>query len=184
MTKPNYLTAAATIFLCLGTVSAHVIKTPAPSADVQDLHAIIPEDVLSIRELDELKISTDGKRIAFVVTEPNDLKKPREPRPSNLWLVPSDGSAAPRSVIPGLNNVSSPRWSPDGKTLAFLSDRGEAKTRVLVEKASAILGFPYIPFLRPMILHGCPCGKVGRRRINIKSPFRNERAFCFSLLRK
>jgi Tol biopolymer transport system component len=37
--------------------------------------------------------------------------------------VPADGSELPRLLIPDLKNAGSPRWSPDGRTLAFLSDR-------------------------------------------------------------
>jgi len=44
--------------------------------------------------------------------------------------VPTDGSAAPRAVTGSEHNNVAPRWSPDGATLAFLSDRvkrGEAQ---------------------------------------------------------
>ncbi|HVI72819.1 MAG TPA: DPP IV N-terminal domain-containing protein, partial [Pyrinomonadaceae bacterium] len=86
-------------------------------------HTITPADVLSIRELDEVKVSPNGKQIVFVVNEPNDPKKPREPRSSNVWVVPVDGHEPPQPLIAGLKNASTPRWSPDGRTLAFLSDQ-------------------------------------------------------------
>ena len=88
----------------------------------QNKHTITPADVLSIRELDEVKVSPNGKQIAFVVNEPNDPKKPRESRTSNIWVVPADGHEPPRPLIADLKNASTPRWSPDGRTLAFLSD--------------------------------------------------------------
>src|SRR5829696_1149041 len=90
-------------------------------------NVITPEDVLSIRELSDVKLSPDGKQIVFVVNEPNNPKSPREPRASNIWVVPSDGRELPRPVISGLKNAGSPRWSPDGRTLAFLSDRADEK---------------------------------------------------------
>ena len=86
-------------------------------------HAITPADVLSIRELDEVEVSPNGKQIAFVVNEPNDPQKPREPRVSNVWIVPTDGHEPPQPLIAGLKNAYTPRWSPDGRTLAFLSDQ-------------------------------------------------------------
>ena len=86
-------------------------------------HAITPADVLSIRELDEVEVSPNGKQIAFVVNEPNDPQKPREPRVSNVWIVPTDGHEPPQPLIGGLRNAFTPRWSPDGRTLAFLSDQ-------------------------------------------------------------
>jgi dipeptidyl aminopeptidase/acylaminoacyl peptidase len=89
-------------------------------------HLITPEDVLSIREARELAISPDGKRVAFRIREPSNPRIPRSPRPANIWMVPTDGSAPPRPLIPGLENATAPQWSPDGRWLAFLSDRGEA----------------------------------------------------------
>ena len=41
-----------------------------------------------------------------------------------LWLVPADGSAPPRRLTLGARRDVAPRWSPDGRWLAFLSDRG------------------------------------------------------------
>ena len=82
---------------------------------------ITPEDILSIRELSDIQLSPDGKQVAFVITEP--AASNTQPRTSNIWTMPVDGSESPRPLIPGLSNIGSPRWSPDGKTLAFLSDR-------------------------------------------------------------
>jgi len=105
-----------------------VVLLPAGNVSTQGRrHAITPEDVLTIRELYDLKLSPDGKQIAFVVSEPNDPKKPREPRASNIWIVPTDGREPPRPLIIGLKSADSPSWSPDGHTLAFLSDRGDAE---------------------------------------------------------
>lgn len=89
-------------------------------------HLITPEDVLSIREVRELQLSPDGKRVAFRVREPGDAESPRVPRTENIWIVPTDGSELPRPLMPTLKNATSPRWSPDGRWLAFLSDRGDS----------------------------------------------------------
>ena len=105
----SLLLAVAAVFFSAGGLSAQKI--------------IAPEDVLSIRELYDVKLSPDGKQIAFVVNEPSDPKSPRESRASNIWIVPADGRQPPRPLIPGLKNANSPRWSPDGRTLAFLSDQ-------------------------------------------------------------
>ena len=121
------LSTITTILLSAGIVSAQDLQASRPNAIIQNKHIITPEDVLTIRELSDVKLSPDGKQIAFVVSEPNDPKKPREPRASNIWVVPTDGREPPRPLIVGLKSADTPGWSPDGHTLAFLSDRGDAE---------------------------------------------------------
>lgn len=98
ITKDVISTMLAT-FLFAGTVVAQKLITP--------------EDVLSIREVRELQLSPDGKHIAFRV---------RERAVTNVWLVSTDGKQPPHPLIPELKNANTPRWSPDGRWLAFLSD--------------------------------------------------------------
>ena len=116
----NLLLTTVAIFFALGQQSLPQDLKPQK-------HIITPEDVLSIRELYDAQISPDSKQIAVVVNEPNDPKKPREPRASNIWVLPTDGSQLPRPLVPGLKTANEPRWSPDGETLAFVSDRGDAE---------------------------------------------------------
>ena len=80
-----------------------------------------PDDLYALRTPMEVRISPDGARIAFVVKEPSPGKDSYR---QSIWLVPADGSAAARRLTLGARNDASPRWSPDGRTLAFLSDRG------------------------------------------------------------
>ena len=88
--------------------------------------AVTPEDLVDLRQVHDVQISPDGKQVAFVVTEPADPKKPKEPRDTNIWMVPSDGSEPARLFVASARADTSPRWSPDGRYLAFLSDRGES----------------------------------------------------------
>jgi len=78
-----------------------------------------PEDFAAIREVEEPKLSPDGESVAYVVGTV-DLTKDKQPQ--NLWLAKWDGSEN-RALTFGDNEQSHPRWSPDGKWLAFLSDR-------------------------------------------------------------
>jgi dipeptidyl aminopeptidase/acylaminoacyl peptidase len=94
---------------------------------------LTPEDVLSIRDLSDLRIAPNGERVAFVVTEPADAAKPREPRRKTIWLVATSGEEAPQPIDAASKNDFSPRWSPDGQTIAFLSDRsleGDTSTQI------------------------------------------------------
>ena len=78
-----------------------------------------PDDFAALRDVDEPNISPDGQTIAYVVGTV-DLKKDKQPK--NLWLAKWDGSEN-RALTFGDNEQTHPRWSPDGKWLAFLSSR-------------------------------------------------------------
>ena len=93
--KRTYLLLIITaILLSVSELSAQTPKPPA--TDEVGKKRITAEDVLTIRELYDVKLAPNGKQIAFVVNEPNDPKAPREPRASNVWIVPSDGREAAR----------------------------------------------------------------------------------------
>ena len=114
-----------TTLLCL-RVPAQKPVTSTPTSQGLNRIPLTPKDVLSIRDIRELQISPDGKKVVFVVREPGDPKLPRRPRTANMWIMPTDGSEPPHPLIPDLNNATRPRWSPDGRWLAFLSDSGES----------------------------------------------------------
>lgn len=92
----------------------------------QEKRALQPEDLVDIRSVEDVRISPDGRAVAFVVGEPaSDSKKPEKPRDTNIWIVPTDGSQAARPFVTSPKSDTHPRWSPDGRYLAFLSNRGE-----------------------------------------------------------
>jgi len=91
----------------------------------QEKRVLKPEDVIDIRAVSDVQITADGQSVAFVVTEPADPAKPQKPRNSNIWVVPADGSHPARAFAVGTKSDTAPRWSPDGRYLAFLSNRGE-----------------------------------------------------------
>jgi dipeptidyl aminopeptidase/acylaminoacyl peptidase len=80
-----------------------------------------PEDLLDLRVPVEVRLSPDGSQVAFVV---RSAAPARDGYRHALWLVPADGSAPARQLTLGRKSDTAPRWSPDGRTLAFISDRG------------------------------------------------------------
>ncbi len=79
------------------------------------------DDLYALRVPVDVRLSPDGERVVYCLKETSPEKD--EYRVS-LWLVPADGSAPPRQLTLGRKKDTTPRWSPDGRTLAFLSDRG------------------------------------------------------------
>jgi len=106
--KRVFLTAVATIA---------VLALSSPTEAGRPMQ---PQDLYSIKLVSDPQVSPDGRLIAFTVTQA-DLG--RNEIGSDLWLVAAAGGT-PRRLTSGSGVDHSPRWSPDGKTLAFISDRG------------------------------------------------------------
>ncbi len=81
-----------------------------------------PDLAVDLRLPSDVQVSPDGTMIAFCVAPAGH----RQTDPaSTIYVVPADGSAPPRAVTGSEHNNVAPRWSPDGRALAFLSDRGK-----------------------------------------------------------
>src|SRR5512140_177643 len=79
-----------------------------------------PEDLYRFRIPTDPQLSPDGEWIAFTV---QTAAPGRDAYRQAIWLVPADGSAPARQVSIGVRHDTHPRFSPDGRSLAFLSDR-------------------------------------------------------------
>ena len=80
-----------------------------------------PKDFAQLREVQDPQVSPDGRWVAYTVRT-TDLEKDKHAE--NLWLASWDGKEN-RALTFGDKSQYSPRWSPDGKKLAFLSGRGD-----------------------------------------------------------
>ncbi|HEX7102379.1 MAG TPA: S9 family peptidase [Nitrolancea sp.] len=77
------------------------------------------DDLGKISYVGDPRISPDGSRVAYVVTQADIAGRKYR---STIWIAATDGSSE-RRFTSGSHKDSAPRWSPNGRELAFLSDR-------------------------------------------------------------
>ena len=109
-------------------LAAGVIVFCAAAPAYAQKRAFTIEDLYRVRSVGDLQISTDGARVAYTVTT-SDL--PRGKRATQVWLMDL-GTARTRQLTQGDTGGGSPIFSPDGRSLAFVSGReGDANLFVL-----------------------------------------------------
>lgn len=130
--------------LCAFALAATAAKRP-----------ITHEDVFLMKRTGEPVVSPDGKWILFSLVEPDyDAAK----QISDLWIVPSSGSAAARRLTSSKASEASPVWSPDGSRIAFTTRRdGDDAAQIYIlpvaggeaERVTTIAGGASNPQWRP-----------------------------------
>src|SRR6476620_11687894 len=100
--------------LSVAVVACLVMIAASPHA--QTKRFITEKDLFKFTWIADPNISPDGATVAFVRVTVNEKENRYE---SSLYAVPADGSAAPRRLTSGIRDTT-PRWSPDGKQLAFV----------------------------------------------------------------
>ena len=81
---------------------------------------LVPDDLYKFVFVSDPQIAPDGKLIAYVRTTID--RKTKEYR-SAIWIASAEEPGRSRPFTSGLKMDTSPRWSPDGSRLAFVSDR-------------------------------------------------------------
>src|SRR5438552_1191477 len=106
------------LLIALGCLTVPVSLFPLPGLSAQK-RAITIDDYLVLKSVGNPQLSPDGKWVAYTVTE-QSLKDNRGI--TRIWLA-DVGSGAVRQLTAGPGSDRQPRWSPDGRTLAFVSTR-------------------------------------------------------------
>jgi len=148
-------------------LSLFLMLTISPISNADESLALFePMDVFDLEWATDPRVSPDGKTIIYV-RKSNDIMKDRER--SNLWQVSADGTNH-RPLYSGLKSIRSPRWSPNGEKLAFISnDTGSQQIHVRwIDNGETAL----ISQLQasPSSLAWSPDGKWLAFTMNIKAP--------------
>ncbi len=156
LTWRSALLAAALLALFVLLPTAAAGRGPDVARIGQQTHAATPKPLTPEMTLDrwsigDLRLSPDGNRIAMVVSEP---AKPAGQR-RNIWVYDFPTRSL-KQFTASAKSDTKPRWSPDGRMLAFLSNRegpsqiylispdgGEA--RPLTESKTGISSFDWAP---------------------------------------
>jgi dipeptidyl aminopeptidase/acylaminoacyl peptidase len=118
-------------------IAVAVLLGVAANPALAQVRPVQLEDWLAIRSVGGLAVSPDGRTAAFTVTE---IDRAKDRRSTSLWRVAIDGGEPQRLTHTG--SASAPRFSPDGRFLAFISDRhiaGGPTPQKISEKGQVVL---------------------------------------------
>ena len=107
----------AVLFLCAAFAGA----ARAQGQQAQG-RAMTFEDVLALKAVGDAQASPDGRWVAYVLTTADLKENVTNP---DVWLVSAAPGAEPVRLTTSKKSDNHPRWSPDGRRLAFISAREE-----------------------------------------------------------
>jgi dipeptidyl aminopeptidase/acylaminoacyl peptidase len=148
------------LFLKLPLLVSVLVLAPSLFAQQPSPHAVTIDDYFRLREVRDPQISPDAQWVAYTVKSPLLKDDKNEER---IWMIPASGGDAIPLSAEGVSS-SHPRWSPDGKFIAFLSARNEGKTQIwllnrsggeaqrLTDTAQDVDDFSWSPDSRHLVL--------------------------------
>ena len=110
----------ALCYLFVGFAGAFVLPS---SLDAQAKRPLRSGDLYRLRDVRDPQVAPEGGWVAYTVST---LDSAKDKSDNDVWMTSWDGSTTLR-VTSSPESESSPRWSPNGRYLAFLSGRQEGK---------------------------------------------------------
>jgi dipeptidyl aminopeptidase/acylaminoacyl peptidase len=104
-------------FACALTIGAAIFSASSALAQKRPMEL---DDMFRFKRVSDPQLSPDGTRVVYVVA---DVLKDENRTNADLWLINADGSGEPRKLTHSPKRDAHPRWSPDGKWIAFESTR-------------------------------------------------------------
>jgi dipeptidyl aminopeptidase/acylaminoacyl peptidase len=110
------------------------LAVPVPRARAADDPAAptvwTPELMMKVKTISAVRVSPDGKRVAYAVTSPV-MTPERSELVSQIFLANTDGGEAMQLTFADKSSTN-PQWSPDGRWLAFTSTRTNGKSNLFL----------------------------------------------------
>ncbi|HKN75608.1 MAG TPA: S9 family peptidase [Candidatus Acidoferrum sp.] len=155
----KFSSALPCIRLCVLCVSAFGYSSSA-SAQAPSPRPITIDDYFQIQAVHDPQLSPDGQWVAYAVDKAILKTDKNETR---IWIIPTAGGDALPMTAEGVSSEH-PRWSPDGRSLAFISTRSGSKPQVwllnrqggeaqrLTDLLPYLIDFAWSPDGRKMVL--------------------------------
>jgi len=119
------------------TLALFLFWLAMPFLAAADTHPLSFDDFIKVKRLSDVQLSPRGDLLAFVVTE---IDKTQNRSNSDIWVASVDGTGL-RRLTSSPQADFNPRWSPDGKTIAFISTRGGSAQVWAIERRPATKWF-------------------------------------------